>query len=269
MILKVLHGLFIKNILLSMLPFTARSSQRLFMGKRIDLMNNDVLSIASHELKTPLTALKLQVEMVKREMDNHPETPIPTHKMKSIINRTHQDVLRLARLVDDMLDSSRIGVGQFSLNLDYFNLQDFIDEFKVRVGTLNREIFFHSHCPGLVHWDKYRVEQVLLNLITNAIRYGENSPISVQVKIGGGHAYIEVKDLGPGIPKNIQKLIFRKYGRGLNPSNRSGLGLGLYIVQEIVRLHQGEIKVERKLGEGACFKIRLPIHAVYENTTSL
>lgn len=173
---------------------------------------NEFICVASHELKTPLTALKLQVEMAKRALDRD-LTSVPPHKMRAIIDRTYKDTLRLVRLVDDMLDVTRIKTGRLNINREYFALQDFLEEFQERLQPDFRAgLSWRLNAPVMVHWDRFRIEQVLLNLISNAIRYGENSPVSVTASAGCGEVFLAVKDEGPGIPISQQKKLFHTYG---------------------------------------------------------
>ncbi len=222
---------------------------------------NEFISIASHELKTPLTALKLQVEMAKKSLE-HDLSSLGPEKMKQIMNRTHQDIERLSRLVDDMLDASRINTGKFTMSFEFFNLDEFfenlLDRFLSGSGD-HKNIFVNIVAPELVRWDRFRIEQVVLNLLTNAIRYGDQSRIELNVTTGGGYAYIEVRDFGPGIPFEKQRKIFERYERGTYDRKKDGLGLGLYISSEIVNLHFGNISVTSAPGEGASFKIQLPL----------
>lgn len=218
-------------------------------------MKNEFICVASHELKTPLTALMLQVEMVKKFIETNGADAISPLKVQNIINRTHQDVLRLSRLVDDMLDISRINSGKFSMNYDYFNLEEFMDDFLSRV---NHPIIKNINAPVLVKWDKFRIEQVILNLINNAIKYGADSEIELDVKVGGNVAVISVTDHGPGITPEIQKKIFERFERG-DTSKSEGLGLGLYICQEIIKHHKGNIILTSELGKGSSFQLQIPL----------
>lgn len=219
-------------------------------------LKNEFICVASHELKTPLTSLMLQVEMVKRFMDHHGADAISPVKVKSLINRTHQDVLRLSRLVDDMLDISRINSGKFTMNYEYFNLEEFMDDFldKVAYSQIRKKI----NAPILVKWDKFRIEQVMLNLLNNAIRYGEDSQIDVEVSVGDNLAFITIRDYGPGIPMEMQKKIFERFERG-DISKSEGLGLGLYISQEIIQHHKGKILLDSEIGKGAAFVLQIPL----------
>lgn len=224
---------------------------------------NEFISIASHELKTPLTALRMQVEMAKRTLDLEGPKGLSPEKVKKIIDRTYKDVLRLTRLVEDMLDVSRINTGKFNMTYEFFNLEDFIDDILSRsasgIEDFNKLVTIDVTAPVMVRWDKFRIEQVILNLFTNAIRYGENTDIHFTVSAGGGYAYIKVKDHGPGIPKKDHRKIFERYERVNHDREKDGFGLGLYLCSEIIKNHHGLIKLESSLGNGASFELQIPL----------
>ncbi len=220
-------------------------------------MKHEFICVASHELKTPLTALKLQVEMAKRVMDNHGVDAISPGKVRSIINRTHQDVLRLSRLVDDLLDASRINSGKFTMKYEYFNLEDFMEDFTQRMS--HQRIRMTIHAPVMVKWDKFRIEQVIINLLNNAFRYGNGSEVDLDVSTGGNLVFIKVRDYGPGISQECQKKIFARFECGDMDRATEGLGLGLYISQEIIKHHNGKIVLNSELGKGSTFELQIPI----------
>lgn len=230
---------------------------------------NDFISIASHELKTPLTALKLQVEMAKRTLDMQDSEGLSQEKVRQIIDRTHKDVLRLSRLVDDMLDVSRINTGKFNMIFEFFNLEEFFEQFlnRATTGLENFEnlLTVIVNAPVMVKWDRFRIEQVILNILTNAIRYGNNTPIHLTVTSGGGYAYIKIKDHGPGISKENHKKIFERYERVNHDREKDGFGLGLFLSSEIMRCHQGTIELISDLGQGTTFDLQIPLtpHSTY------
>src|SRR5690606_23277449 len=179
----------------------------------------EFLSVASHELKMPLTALKLQVQMAKKKIDSEGPSALPPLKVQHLIERANRDLLRLSRLVDDMLDVSRISTGKLSLRHEYFNLNEFLEEFIERFSSAHPN--FHElvtvkiAAPALVNWDRYRIEQVLTNLLSNAFLYGNGSSIEVYATTGGSMAYIGINDHGPGIPVRLQRKIFQRYENGI------------------------------------------------------
>lgn len=218
---------------------------------------NEFICTASHELKTPLAALMLQMEMAKRAPSITPE------KMSRIIDNTHKDVLRLKRLVDDMLDVSRIVSGKLSMEFETFQLDEFMQELIERLSPAFNQpgkIKLLLNAPVQVNWDRFRIEQVVSNLLTNAFRYGEGGSVEIETKCDGENVTLVVRDFGIGIAQENLSKIFDLFERGPHPTETTGLGLGLFICQEIINLHQGKIKVQSSPGLGSTFTVDIPFH---------
>lgn len=222
-------------------------------------IRDEFISIASHELKTPLTSLKLQTQMAKKQLNR--ESTLTTERINKQLDYTVRQIDRLNKLVDDMLDVSRIGSGKLILQKRSVSLSELVAELVDRfnpqfeaVGCkLNAKI--DPDIRGI--WDSYKIEQVINNLFSNAIRYSPKKPIEVSLKGTQGMAMISVKDNGPGIaPENLDR-IFERFERANDTTG--GLGLGLYITKQIVNLHKGQIRVESALGKGSNFIVELPI----------
>ncbi|MBC7396172.1 MAG: PAS domain-containing sensor histidine kinase [Bdellovibrionales bacterium] len=225
---------------------------------------DDFLSIASHELKTPLTSLKLQTQLLQRDAKKGDKSVYTPKRVDRMLAQTEQQVQRLTRLIDDMLDISRIRSGNFSLERVSFDLCELVKETIDRLlphfiatGYRAPEIETDLHCDGA--WDKLRIEQVIINLITNSIRYGSGKPICVKVENKGELIRLSVRDHGIGIAKSDQKKIFNRFERAVDANEVSGLGLGLYIARKIVDAHGGRIWLESKLGLGSTFFVDLPV----------
>ena len=224
---------------------------------------DEFLSIASHELKTPLTSLLLQLQIsVKRITMQASESPIFKELTKSLDISVRQ-VTSLTDLVNDLLDVSRIQTGVFELNTSEFNLSELVDEialrFREQLIQAKSELKLHLAPELNGQWDRFRLEQVIVNLISNAIKYAPLAPISISTKLENGRAILEVCDEGPGIePENINR-IFQRFERGNTPSSVGGLGLGLFITKKIVEHHEGSIRVDSAPGRGANFIIELPL----------
>lgn len=220
-------------------------------------IRDEFLSIASHELKTPLTSLKLQLQMEQRRL-NKAHSPENEKAFRS----ASRQVERLSRLIDDMLDVSRISSGKLTIYHEEFNLSEMVHE--AYLGFVDQ--FEASGCKVEIQcdeevwgrWDMIRLEQVVINLFTNAIKYGPGRPISIRVFRDKKEACIIVKDSGIGIAPENQSRIFDQFERAVENTEVSGLGLGLYIGRQIVALHSGSIHVESELGKGATFIVRLP-----------
>lgn len=222
---------------------------------------DEFLSIASHELKTPLTSLTLQTQMIIRAIDKGNLESYNAHQMYELMKQTEKHTKRLNRLVDNMLDISRIQSGKLSLNKDTIDLcrilRHVIELHKE--ANLEVEIRFKSCSEAVGSWDEFRIEQVFSNILSNAIMYGNKSPIDIEIEAKNNGYIVSIRDHGPGIePENLER-IFLRYERAISVNEVSGLGLGLYICQKIVEAHEGKIWAESSPGKGSTFKVFLPI----------
>ncbi len=227
-------------------------------------IKNDFFSVASHELRTPITALKLQVQMARKLVESKPNELITEAKLKRFLDRANKDVLRLSQLVEDMLQVSESNQELRAEQLTWISLQDFMDDFVAKASErfydFKNKVKIHFNAPEMVCWNLSRIEQLLTNLLSNALRYGNGAEVNLYVNSGGGNAYFEIRDKGPGIPQEDHHKIFSLFGK--NSTRRSGgMGLGLYVCQEIARLHKGEINLMRSTPEGTVFEVRLPLVA--------
>lgn len=219
----------------------------------------ELLSIASHEMKTPLTTLQLQTQIMQKFFNKEGSN----EKLDKFLTQVEQQSKKLNRLIDDMLDVSRIRSGKFLLKKEEFDSCELVEELVSRLTPLFEksgsgvpEITGCAHTRGC--WDRMRIEQVLNNLFTNAIRYGEGKPIKVKIEDKGETALFSVQDFGPGIPEDKQEQIFNRFERAGMIKETSGLGLGLYITTQIVLAHHGKIWIESKVGYGSTFFVELP-----------
>ncbi len=226
----------------------------------------DLLNICGHELKTPLSSLKLQTQTAKRRIAKGDATVYEPARVQKLLESYGNQIDRLVHLVDDMLDLTRISGGKLTLNPERIILSslvlDVLDRFADQLAAANCSIST-SLAPNVIgHWDRFRIEQVLTNLLTNAIKYGEGSPVFISVSRGkdGQSATLVVKDEGMGIAVENQERIFNRFERAVSANEVSGLGLGLFISREIVVLHGGNIRVESQPGRGASFFVDLPIN---------
>ncbi|WP_148717286.1 hybrid sensor histidine kinase/response regulator [Chitinolyticbacter meiyuanensis] len=220
---------------------------------------DDFLSAAAHELKTPLNVLKLQAQMRERQL-NDGEAPCG-EKAARMVKRETRLIETLVRQIDDMLDISRIRTGKFYLNPGRVDLAelvgDMIEQFAEQLECAQMPVHLLLQ-PGIVgHWDGFRLEQVLANLITNAMRYAAGSPLTLTVSGNGEQAQLIVRDQGPGIAPEHHFRIFQQFEQA--GSGNGGLGLGLYICQQIIGAHGGHIAVHSLPGEGTAFIIDLPV----------
>ncbi|MFA6238448.1 MAG: ATP-binding protein [Bacteriovorax sp.] len=226
---------------------------------------DEFLSIASHELKTPLTSLKLHSQNFRKGVLRGDENAYTPARIDNLSLQVEKQVSKLNRLVDDMLDISRIRTGNLTLKPQQFQFSDLLGE----VHEILKDQFISSNCPSpiienncgniLVNWDRIRIEQVLINLLTNAIRYGKGKQIILTTTHMETKILISLKDHGIGIAEENLDKIFNRFEKIPNPSEVSGLGLGLFISKQIIDAHAGKLSVESKLGVGSTFKIELPL----------
>lgn len=232
---------------------------------------DDFLSIASHELKTPLTTLKLRAQTIKRGLDHHDPRMLTPEKVRALVEQIDKQTSRLGRLVEDMLDMSRIRTGKLTMECEQGDLREIVAEAveKIRpqyeaAGCVLQFARLGAELPVLV--DKMRIDQVITNFLTNALRYGRGKPVRVVAGTDEGSAIVRVIDQGMGVAPENQQKIFNRFERAVSASEVSGLGLGLYITQQIVAAHGGEIRLESQLDRGSCFEMRLPLAPAREDT---
>lgn len=227
-------------------------------------IRDDFISIASHELRTPITPLKMYLQVLRRELFGVTADAFP--KAASLVNaleKTDSELKRLERLIEDLLNVTRISAGSLELDLQELDLSALVRETVDRHEAAARKAKCEVHTrlePGVVGiWDHARLEQVVVNLLTNAIKYGAGKPIEVSVEKLDGYARFSVRDHGIGIAKEAQASIFERFGRVAPIQHYGGLGLGLYISHEFVAAHGGHITVESEPGQGSTFSVDLPL----------
>lgn len=229
---------------------------------------DEFLSIASHELRSPITSLKLQLEMILRNIVQNKTGAKDLNVLQKAFDNSIMQVNRLTKLVEDLLDISSVHLGKLKINLERgidvgALVQEVIQRFQEDDSALllsNIKINFrHPDSPIVGDLDPSRIRQVLRNLVSNAIKYGGNL-INIELKkISPTEVEMSVEDNGRGIDTKDQERIFHQFERAGSNMNKSGLGLGLYISSQIIIAHGGSIKVESKLGSGAKFIFRFKI----------
>ncbi|MBF8675775.1 hybrid sensor histidine kinase/response regulator [Pseudomonas fulva] len=226
-------------------------------------MRDDFMSIVSHEVRTPLNGLILETQLRKLNLARGNLEAFTEEKLKAMVERDERQINSLIRLIEDMLDVSRIRTGKLSLRPKLFDLtqlvRGLVENFTAQAIALDTRI--DLHCDGRLagEWDEFRIEQVLANLLSNALRYGERKPVHVRVFELDGMACVQVQDNGIGIGAANQQRIFQQFERVSNHQATGGLGLGLYISEQIVQAHRGRILVESEEGQGATFTLQLPL----------
>ncbi len=226
---------------------------------------DEFLSIASHELRTPIAALKLQLQLLDRRAPPGSDRTVPKDELRNALDLTRRQVDALALLVNELLDISKIQLGRFTLHAEEVDLaklaRGVVDRFadQLALARCPVELTLDDGVRG--RWDHGKIEQVVVNLLTNAIKYAPGAPVRVGVTRRGDTALLFVHDHGDGIAPEMHQKIFEQFERGVGATRASGLGLGLYIVKKIVDAHDGSVRVESDRGRGARFLVELPLDA--------
>ncbi|MDB4993187.1 MAG: sensory box histidine kinase [Myxococcaceae bacterium] len=219
-------------------------------------LREQFLAIASHELNTPITALLLMVQTLKK----HHADP---ERVKVNALRAEKQVQRLAKLVHQLLDVSRITGGRLALEPETFDLSTLVVEAVERArddAQGEPSLIELTIAPSLeVHLDRAHVEQVVVNLVSNALKYGRKRPIQISLAEDEGRARFVVKDSGLGIAPEHQMRIFQRFERAVSSRHYGGFGLGLWIVRQIVEACAGEILVDSAPEQGSTFTVLLPL----------
>ncbi|OFX19635.1 MAG: PAS domain-containing sensor histidine kinase [Anaeromyxobacter sp. RBG_16_69_14] len=221
---------------------------------------DEFLSIASHELRTPVTALQLQLQLIQRAA-GRPGGALP-EALAAKMDALERQCRRIALLVNELLDVSRLRLGHLELRLEEIDLVELareavahLVEEGIRLGS---RIDIVGEGAAIGRWDRLRLEQVITNLLSNAIKFGESKPITVEVGADPERARLTVRDQGIGIEPSDQDRVFGRFERAVSTEHFGGLGLGLYIAREIVVAHGGRIHLASTPGSGATFTVDLP-----------
>lgn len=224
-------------------------------------VRDEFLSIASHELRTPLTTLQLQLDGVQR-LFVHDVENASREKIARKVGIAVKQADHLTELIDGLLNVSRIAMGTFSLEVQDFDLaslmQEVFERFEEEANQAGSTMVLHVPASVPVRWDRARIDQALTNVLSNAIKYGPGKPIDVSTSTDGDQVAIAVHDSGIGIAEKDVPRIFGRFERAVSSRNYGGMGLGLYIANQIVTAHGGTIEVESHPVEGTVFTIRLP-----------
>jgi signal transduction histidine kinase len=220
---------------------------------------DDFLAIAAHELRSPLHSLALRMAVLERLASSQADTAL-----RDEIRRARASVERYVRRAAVLLDVARLNAGELRPVRGAVDIRRLVAEV---ADTHRDEAEFHHvdlrtevRGDGVGRWDPHMAEQILSNLVANAIKYGPGAPVEVVAQVDAGHARFEVRDQGPGIGDDDRARIFAKFERIVDGSrNTSGYGLGLWIVGSMVAAHGGTIEVESGDGRGTLFRVTLPL----------
>lgn len=234
--------------------------------KILENKKDEFISIASHELKTPLTSVRGYIQLLERlpEVKNN-------EKYKSYLTKTSTQLDKLRDLIDDLLDISKIESGKMKFNFQPISTEKLLENTIDNVSQMYPSHRFRKlgKCTATILGDEMRLEQVLLNYLTNAIKYAPNSKeVFIECKLTDDNKIqIGVRDFGIGIPSDKHESIFDKFYRVEESSYKfQGLGMGLYICKEIIARHHGEYGVESELNKGSLFYFRLPLKNANDDT---
>jgi PAS domain S-box-containing protein len=234
--------------------FVLDISERIKMERR----REEFLGMASHELKTPLTTIKGYTQMVEDKVKD-----INDEKLNEYLKRTNKYIDKLTDLINDLLDIARIQAGRMTFNKTVFDIYDLIKDCveTVQAGTQTHTVKIENNKHIKINGDRLRIEQVLINLLNNAIKYSpEAEKVIIIVEKQENNIILSVKDFGIGIPEDQKEKVFERFYRTESAEkNFSGLGVGLYISREIIFRHMGDMWVTSEVGKGSTFHFKLPI----------
>lgn len=230
------------------------SAERLLIA---DQRKDEFMSMVSHELKTPITSLKLFTGILERQVKKYSDV-----KMEQTVKRTKYQIEKMSEIISDLLDISRIQTGKMQLKMENFRLDQLVSDTIAGLEGMSgkHQLVPKRLEPVRVTADRFRLYQVITNFITNAVKYSPDAnKVIINVYQKGEQAVVSIKDYGIGIPKKQQKMIFDKLYQVQSSHNAiTGLGMGLYISKEIIRAHNGVIWVESSSGKGSTFYFSLP-----------
>lgn len=226
--------------------------------KQAERKKDEFISIASHELKTPLTSVKGYMQLLGRSIEKG-----DLEKVKNHLTKAQVQLEKLNELIADLLDISKIESGKLKFNKKHFIMDHLLDNVTDIIRQSNPEfsIVRKGKAAEEIYADEMRIEQVILNFLTNAIKYAPGTrEVQINLNIKDGELYLGVRDYGIGIEPSQQKLVFDKFYRVEETAiHFQGLGIGLYISAEIIRRHGGKIGVKSAIGEGSEFYFIIPV----------
>lgn len=237
--------------------------KELLLAKQQTAQRDEFLAIASHELKTPLTTVLLQIQTTLHNIRNVSLSEFSVEHLLKMLQSMQSQTKRLSKMINDLLNISLITTHKMELEIEDVDLttlvEDVVENFREKLEKEDLRINLQAKDTILGKWDKLRLEQVFDNLISNAIKYGNKKPIYISIEKQNSIAVIRIIDNGIGIKNSEKENIFLLFKRGNVEKDYKGLGIGLYIAQQIILLHGGRIELNSNPGEGSIFTIFLPI----------
>ncbi|EPX59796.1 hypothetical protein D187_002540 [Cystobacter fuscus DSM 2262] len=231
-------------------------------------LRDEFLSVASHELKTPLTPLALRLQLMRQEL-GRPEVDV--ERLLGHVEAAGAQVRRVTALMDSLLDATRITSGRLTLRREQdVNLaavvRDVVSSFELQAARANCPLELEAPARVLGQWDVLRLEQIVTNLLSNALKFGAGGTVSVRVEEDEGWARLTVRDEGIGMDESMRARLFRRFERGVSERHYGGLGLGLFITQQVTEALGGRIRVQSAPGSGSTFIVELPCSAGGEDS---
>ncbi len=224
-------------------------------------MRDEFMSMVAHELRTPLNTLFLETQMRTLNLERGNLAAFAPEKLPKMVARDARQIRSMVRLIDDMLDVSRISSGKLSIRREPVDLAALVrrvaEDLAPGPDQIRVQVQDDTQIEGF--WDGFRVEQIVVNLISNALRYGEGKPVDISLAKTRNSAVIEVRDHGIGIGAKDQERIFDAFERVMHQDRTGGLGLGLFITKQLVDAHGGAITLQSQPGHGALFSVTLPL----------
>jgi c-di-GMP phosphodiesterase len=224
---------------------------------------DEFLGIASHELKTPLTSLELQVASLLRLAALHPGLAVSDDRIQSKCESIVRQVGRLTGLINNLIDVGRITSGRLRLEPERVDLGEIVrgvvERAQEAIRRSGSEVVLAMPAAVVGTWDRARLEAVVMNLVTNAVKFGSGKPIEISVQTTESRAVLTVRDQGIGVSAEDRKRIFERFERAVSQRHFGGFGLGLWVAREAVEAHGGTIRVETRAGAGSEFTVELPL----------
>ncbi|AZZ37590.1 hypothetical protein CIK05_12570 [Bdellovibrio sp. qaytius] len=251
------------TVLLLMLTLTFFFSERdaRVTAETAAKVREEFMTVASHELRTPLTPLKMEIFLVKELVQSGQASK---EKITSLLENANKHLNHIVALIDDLLDVGRIGEEHYQYEFSHFKIDELIrntaEKFDPVFKANNCSVIFTMQSEVNVYWDAQRIEQVIANCLSNSVKFSTRGIIEIKLRTEGSNVIFSVKDNGIGISPDFQKRMFNKFERGVSSRSYGGLGLGLYIVHEIIRSHGGSVTVDSLPGKGSEFIFQVPAH---------
>lgn len=219
----------------------------------------ELLVVAAHELRTPIAALQLHAELVRRTAERE---GVMNDRLVERLARLQHSATRLSRLVDAVLRVATLEPGRIELVRQRLDLralvEDLLDEHRADIASAGCSVRLEPGPPAMVNGDRHLLQVLLENLLANALKYGDRKPVLLRVTARGGWATISVADRGIGIAAERLPAIFDRFSRAVSPRHYGGLGVGLWTVRTIAEAHGGAVRVASEAGQGATFEVELP-----------